>query len=162
MKGFKPLDCMTDQKFQDLNELQSRIKKALESSRHNQSNQMNLYQVNFIFLQGHGGLHQQEPCLIIPDHKVPGKLRLLNVEKLAKEFAKINKTITIIFFDACREDLDKPDFKNLFTNSIIDDPLFDYKPLKRADSFPGYSAIVYSCKQWGKSAETFDETLTYD
>ncbi len=48
---------MTDQKFQDLNELQSRIKKALESSRHNQSNQMNLYQVNFIFLQGHGGLH---------------------------------------------------------------------------------------------------------
>ena len=102
--------------------------------------------MNFLFLQGHGGLHQQEPCLIIPDHNVPGKLRLLNVEKLAKQFAKISKTITIIFFDACREDLDLPNFKHLFTNAIKDDPLFDYTPLRIGESYPGYSSIVFSCK----------------
>lgn len=123
---------------------------------------MDLYNVNLIFLQGHGGLHKQEPCLIIPDHNVPGKLRLLNVEKISKEFAKINKTITIIFFDACREDLDTTDFQNLFANATKDDPLFDYEPLRIRESYPGYSAIVYSSKQWQKSAEIFDETLTYD
>jgi len=33
----------------------------------------------------------------------------LNVGNLAKNYARYDKTITIIFFDACREDLDKPE-----------------------------------------------------
>jgi hypothetical protein len=77
--------------------------------------------VNFIFLQGHGGIHNRDPCLIIPNNKgKEGTLRLLNVATIAKKFAKIDKSITIIFFDACREDLDKDDqnYKLLFENAI--------------------------------------------
>jgi hypothetical protein len=74
--------------------------------------------VNVIFLQGHGGLHKNDPCLIIPDHKNEGKLRLLNVSNLAKEFGRIDKCLTVIFFDACRENLDTDEHKHLFSNAI--------------------------------------------
>lgn len=75
--------------------------------------------MNFIFLQGHGGLHNKDPCLIIPNNKgEKGTLRLLNVANIAKQFGRIDNSITIIFFDACREDLDVPGFKHLFDNAI--------------------------------------------
>ncbi len=38
----------------------------------------------------------------------------MNVDNLAKKFARIDKSITLIFFDACREDLDTPEYKHLF------------------------------------------------
>jgi hypothetical protein len=40
--------------------------------------------------------------------------------------------------------------------------MFKYQPIKKADSYPGYSAIVHSCKMYEKSAETFNESLAYD
>ncbi len=86
---------------------------------YNSGNQLGFYHVNFIFLQGHGGMHNRDPCLIIPNNKgKDGTLRLLNVANIAKQFAKIDKTITIIFFDACREDLDVPGYKHLFEDAI--------------------------------------------
>jgi hypothetical protein len=93
-----------------MSQISDRISKLLDSSKHNSDNQMGFYQVNFIFLQGHGGIHKRDPCLIIPNNKggTKGTVRLLNVANIAKQFAKIDKTITIIFFDACREDLDVP------------------------------------------------------
>ena len=89
--------------------ISDRINKLMESSKHNSVNQLGLYHVNLIFLQGHGGMHKRDPCLIIPNNKgEKGTLRLLNVANIAKQFAKIDKCITIIFFDACREELDVP------------------------------------------------------
>jgi hypothetical protein len=56
-------------------------------------------------------MYKGDPCLIIPDLKGgQGSLRLLNVNNLAKKFASINKAMTIILFDACREKLDDPKF----------------------------------------------------
>jgi hypothetical protein len=69
-------------------------------------------------------LHQKDPCLIIPDQNNQEKLRLLNVNNLARIFARINKAITLIFFDACREDLDSEEHKNLFKNAIQDEEFF--------------------------------------
>lgn len=120
-----------------------------------------MYHINFIYLQGHGGLYQKEPCLIIPDHKTKGKLRILNVSNLAKEYAKIDKCITIIFFDACRENLDNDDFKGIFSNAVQDLPLFQYEPRKVPFVSKGFSAIVYSCKEWEKAVESINSQLTY-
>ena len=62
---------------------------------------------------------QSDPCLIIPNNKgKEGSLRLLNVNNLAKKFASIDKTMTIILFDACREKLDDPKYKNLLESAI--------------------------------------------
>lgn len=70
-------------------------------------------------MQGHGGMHQKDPCLIIPNKKgEKGTLRLLNVANIAKQFARIDKSMTIIFFDSCREDLDVESYKHLFDNAI--------------------------------------------
>ena len=70
-------------------------------------------------MQGHGGIHQKDPCLIIPNKKAEkGTLRLLNVANIAKQFARIDKCMTIIFFDSCREDLDVECYKHLFDNAI--------------------------------------------
>ena len=55
-----------------------------------------------------------------------GKLWLLNLNNLAKEFAKIPKTITIIFFDACRDNLEEPAYKRVLDNAIQNDPMFKY------------------------------------
>jgi hypothetical protein len=82
--------------------------------------------VNFLFLQGHGGCFQQDSCLLIPNHSDKGKLWLLNLNNLAKEFAKIPKTITIIFFDACRDNLEEPAYKRVLDNAIQNDPMFKY------------------------------------
>ena len=91
----------------------------MESSKFNAGNQLGLYHVNLIFLQGHGGLHNRDPCLIIPNKEgEKGTLRLLNVANIAKQFARIDKSITIIFFDACRNDLDVPVYNHLFSNAI--------------------------------------------
>ena len=93
-------------------------------------------------------MHQKEPCLIIPDNDEPGKLRLLNANNLAKIFARIDKSITLIFFDACREDLDTDEHKDLFKNAIQDDEVYKFASNKATPSFPGFSAILYSCKEW--------------
>jgi hypothetical protein len=70
--------------------------------------------------------------------------------------------MTFIFFDACREDLDTDEHKNLFENAIQDHDLFKYAPDRLTPDFPGYSAIFYSCKEWQKSAEVFNNDLPYN
>lgn len=110
-------------------------------------------------------MHKRDPCLIIPNNKgEKGTLRLLNVANIAKQFAKIDKCITIIFFDACREELDVPAHQHLFENAIQDHNLYKYTPEKEQVTtyYKGYSAIVYSCKEWQKSVETFNETNKYE
>ena len=39
--------------------------------------------------------------------------------------------------------------------------MFKFQPIKQAESYPGYSAIVHSCKIYDKSVETFNESLSY-
>jgi hypothetical protein len=48
------------------------------------------------------------------------------LNNLAKEFAKIDKTITIIFFDACRDNLEDPAYKRVLENAIQNDPMFKF------------------------------------
>lgn len=80
---YKPLDRITDQVAQELNILPI-INNLLETSKTNSNNTMGLYQVNVIFLQGHGGTYKKNSCLIIPNQKgEKGSLRLLNVCNLA-------------------------------------------------------------------------------
>ncbi len=105
---------------------------------------MGFFHINFIFLQGHGGDYKKDPCLLIPDKT--GKIRILNVGNLAKNYARYDKTITIIFFDACREDLEKHEYKSLFDSAIQDDEIYKFEPLKFAHALPGYSVIFFSCK----------------
>jgi hypothetical protein len=56
----------------------------------------------------------------LPDQEKIGKVRLINVYNLAKMFARINKSITLIFFDACRENLNVDEYKGMMENVISD------------------------------------------
>lgn len=43
----------------------------------------------------------------------------------------------------------------------MDDPLFNYEPEKAANEYKGYSAIVYSCREWQKSVEKYNKDQSY-
>lgn len=66
-----------------------------------------------LFLQGHGVTHNSDSILIAPDFSIKDEERaaFLNVTNICKIFAKVERCITIVFFDACRDPL--TDYPNL-------------------------------------------------
>jgi hypothetical protein len=60
----------------------------------------------FAFI-GHGAINEKDQALFLVNSKnKDGKIELksINVDQIAKEFAEIKNTITIIFYVACRNE----------------------------------------------------------
>ncbi len=75
------------------------------------------------------------------------------------EFAKIDRSMTLIFYDACQDDLDKEEYKVMMKNVLTSgDPLYNYEPFTRDSENHGYASIIFSCKERQKAVEVYDES----
>ncbi len=105
---YSPVSSISDLKNQNIPDgLKIAATKMLDNAKFNSGNALNMYQVNLFFFQGHGVSYKGDPILLIPDKANPTKLKFFNVENFAKKLASIDKCLSIIIFDACREDIEE-------------------------------------------------------